>query len=279
MNKFQYQTLRYMPDRFSGEFINLGVVVLALETSTLYCRFYSKTGRLHQFFPDVNSLFVKQTIQKIEGGLLRLKEMLELPLFAERETDVAAITRQVLPEDDSALYFSEIKTVFDLDGQMLLDELFERLITHHILEEDKTSIQDSEVWSSIYKPYFENASFAPALKESVVKTKNDEFFFAKTVQNGALHCFEPLSFQLISDDTIRRKAYTWAGRLQELETSEQPLHVYILAAMPSNPKLRALLKDKFDKKQIGNTTVELVDEKHITQVVQKVEAEMENHEG
>ena len=164
-----------------------------------------------------------------------------------------------------------------MDGDTLLAELFERLVTRHIPEEDRTSIQDSEVWSKIYKPYFEQASFVTALKETVVKTKHDELHFEKSIRNGALHCFEPISFQLSSSDIIRRKAYTWSGRLQELETTEEAIHVYLLAAMPDDPEMKALLKDKFGNRKIGNTTIELVDENHAEQLVQKVERLMEEH--
>lgn len=278
MKKFQYQTLRYMPDRMSGEFINLGVVVFALEQQQLLFRFYNKTGRLHNFFPEVNSLFIKQTINKIEAGLRRLEGSFQTPIFAEKTNNLEVLTNQVLAKDDSSLFFTEVKTVLDMDGHTLLHELFERLVTRHVLDEERSSIQDNEVWTKIYKPYFEKASFAPALKEAVVKTKHDELHFEKTCKNGKLHCFEPISFQLASDDNIRRKAYTWAGRLQELDTTKEPLHIYLLAAMPSDPKLQNLLKDKFSNKKIGQTTVELIDEKHAEQVVSKVERLMEEHE-
>jgi hypothetical protein len=278
MKKFQYQTLRYMPDRLSGEFVNLGVVLLVLEPQDLYFRFYNRTGRLHNFFPGVNSLFVKQTINKIEAGLLKLKESFLTPLFTERVNNLEGLTAQVLAKDDSSLFFSEVKMVLDVEGEILLHELFERLITRHVIDEDRTSIQDSEVWTKIYKPYFEKASFALDLKETTVKTKHDELHFEKTCRNGTLHCFEPVSFQLTSADVVRRKVYTWAGRLQELETSKEPLHVYLLAAMPSDPKLKTLLKDKFSNKRIGQTTIELVDEKHVEQTVRKVEKLMEEHE-
>lgn len=278
MKKFQYQTLRYMPDRMSGEFINIGVIVLDLEQSKMYFRFYNRTGRLHNFFPEVNSLFIKQTINKIESGLRQLEESLDTPIFAEKINSLETITSQVLAKDDSALFFTDVKTVLDIDGQTLLQELFERLVMRHVIDEERSSIQDNEVWTKIYKPYFEKASFAPELKEAVVKTKHDELHFDKTIRNGQLHCFEPISFQLTSDDNIRRKAYTWSGRLQELETSKEPMHIYLLAAMPSDHKLQSLLKDKFNNKKIGETIIELVDERNAEQVVNKVEKLMEEHE-
>jgi hypothetical protein len=277
MKKFQYQTLRYMPDRFNGEFINLGVVVLALESQHLYFRFFNKTSRIHNFFPEVNSLFVKQTINRIETGLQRLRESSETPLFHQQVDRLDALTKQVLPKDDSSLFFSDTKIVLDVNPDMLLQELFERLVTRHAIDEERSSIQDNEVWNKIYKPYFENATFAKSLKEAVVKTRHDELHFEKTIQNGQLHCFEPISFQLANDDNTRRKAYTWAGRLQELETTSEALHVYLLAAMPEDKKLRQLLSDKFNNKKIGNTTIELVDEKHVNEVVQKVEKLMQEH--
>lgn len=279
MKKFQYQTLRYMPDRMSGEFINIGVVVLDPEQQKMYFKFYNRTGRLHNFFPEVNSLFIKQTINKIEASLRQLEESFQTPIFAENMNNLETITSQVLAKDDSALFFTEVRTVLDMDGQTLLQELFERLVMRHVIDEERSSIQDNEVWTKIYKPYFEKASFAPALKEAVVKTKHDELHFDKTIRNGKLHCFEPISFQLTTDDNIRRKAYTWAGRLQELDTTNEPLHIYLLAAMPSDHKLQNLLKDKFNNKKIGETIIELVDERHAEQVVNKVEKLMEEHEA
>ena len=50
MKKFQYQTLRYMPDRVCGEFVNLGVVVLAEEPKALLFRFYNKIRKAARLF-------------------------------------------------------------------------------------------------------------------------------------------------------------------------------------------------------------------------------------
>lgn len=252
-------------------------MLFEVDTQVLLFRFYNKIRRLHNFFPRVNSLFVKQTITKIENGLTRLKGSLESPLFAEHIGKIDNITSQILTKDDSSLFFSEIRLVMDINGEALLQELFERLVTCNVDDEDRASIQDHEVWTKIYRPYFEKAKFTPDLKEAVVKTKHDEFHFEKTFRNGALHCFEPVSFQLSSSEIIRRKAYTWAGRLQELETSDENVKVYLLAAMPDDPKLRTLLEDKFSNKQIGKATIELIDEKHAELAVRQVEKLLDDH--
>jgi hypothetical protein len=271
MKKFQYQVLRYMPDRMSGEFINLGVVVLSPEMQAFDGRFYHKSGRLHQFFPKVNSGFVKQMVSRVEDGLHQLMEQSAAPLFKDMVMSLDIITMQILPKDDSSLYFTEVQTVFDLDMNSLLIELFDRLITRHTLEEESVSMQDSEVWTKIYKPFFSNSALTSMLHETVVKTKHDELHFERTFQNGALHCFEPVSFQLSNSEVIKGKAYKWAGRLQELETVEDPLHVYLLAALPDDSALQSLVRDKFDGVKIGEATIELVDEKHASALIQKME--------
>lgn len=277
MKKFQYQVLRYMPDRVSGEFINLGIVLLALEKNRLYFRLYSKTRRLHDFFPDINSLFVKQSVKKIEAGLAQLQRLFDPSFFTESTDNVERLTSQILPKDDSALFFSEHKTVLDLDGETLVNELFERMVINHVVDEEKNSIQDSEVWSKIYKPYFEKASFASSLKETTIKTKYSELHFDKTIENGVLHCFEPVSFQLTTNDIIHRKAWTWSGRLQELESASEEMNVYLLAALPSDKKMKDLLKNKFDNKKIGKATLRLIDERHAAQLVQEVEVLVKDH--
>jgi len=54
MKKYQFQIVRYIHDRISGEFVNVGIIVYMPESRFLKSRFINKFSRISQLFVDVN---------------------------------------------------------------------------------------------------------------------------------------------------------------------------------------------------------------------------------
>ncbi|MBK8521464.1 MAG: DUF3037 domain-containing protein [Chitinophagaceae bacterium] len=52
--KYQFQIVRYIHDRITGEFVNVGIIVYMPESRFLKSRFINKFSRISQFFIDVN---------------------------------------------------------------------------------------------------------------------------------------------------------------------------------------------------------------------------------
>lgn len=278
MKTYQYQILRYLPDKVSGEFINLGVVAFDPINSDLSCLFYIKTTRLHRFFPSSNARFVTQTIRNIDSGLKRISKELKKPMLLERYDSLHEITVQLLPKDDSALFFTEVKFSLDLNLNYLLQDLFARLVIKNIQEEDNDGLQDKEVWKKIYKSYFDKYGLTKKLQPAKVKTHLDEWNFERTCQNGALHCFETVSFELSNADYIKKKVYTWAGRVDELKTSKQDIHLYLLSALPEQKKLVSFIKEKLGKLEYKNAVVQLVDISNAEIVLKSVQKLVNEHD-
>lgn len=259
MKTFQYQVLRYLPDRVSGEFINLGVVVYQPLTNELKAQFYSKSNRLHAFFPSVNTRYISKTVKEIDSFLKKTGDYYSQTMFQEAPQSLQEITTKILPKDDSALFFTETEKILDLNAGSLLHDLFERLVIKYVHEPDHETLADKEVWKQLYKTYFDKYEITAKLHPATIKTKMDKWNFERTFQNGALHCFESVSFDLSNDDTIRKKVYTWAGKIAELKTASTAVHLYLLTAMPEKRELKKFIKEKLEEHEIKNTVVEIVE--------------------
>ena len=68
--------------------------------------------------------------------------------------------------------------------------------------------------------------------------QDDEVEFQYAWKNGVWHCFEPLSFDLASAESIRDKAHRWLGQIASLSGAADPFKVYFLVGAPQQEQLR-----------------------------------------
>ncbi len=278
MKAIQYQVLRYLPDRVSGEFVNLGIVAYCPQEKNIQGSFYLKSTRLHSFFPTVNSRYIIRTLKSIDAFIKKMNTDFKKPLFTNAPSNLREITQNILPEDDSALFFTDVSKILDLDVDTVLKDLYLRLVLKYVHETDHDTLADKAVWKQHYKDYFDKYRLTEKLHPGKVKTKMDEWDFERTVQNGTLHCFESVTFDLSSDDYIRKKVYTWAGRVDELKSAKEPIHLYLLSVLPDKKELQKFIKEKLDNKELGNTIIEIVHPKEAEKIIKKVKTALENHQ-
>lgn len=67
-----------------------------------------------------------------------------------------------------------------------------------------------------------------------MNTQNDSFSFDKSWKNEIWHCYQPISFDLQSAESIKDKVYRWSGRLRELNSSSQKIHLTFLATLSNH---------------------------------------------
>lgn len=279
MISIQYQILRYLPDRVSGEFVNLGVVAYDSSNKILRGKFISKIGKISEFFPDVNSRYLIKCIRAIQDSLHVISGRLNSELTFESEYTIENITKSVLPKDDSALIFSETKKTLDINADAAINDLFARFVKTHLIEGDDAEIRkDKEVWNKVYKKHFEKYGITKHFRHHKVKTQNDELEFDKAWKNGVWNCFESVSFNLSRQDTIKNKVYKWVGKLDELNSSSEPVHIYLLSILPhEHPELNRFISKKIKSKMTDKTKIDIVSEEQIDSIAKKIKREIESH--
>lgn len=278
MKTIHYQILRYLPDRVSGEFANLGIVAYDPQSKILKSKFINKIGNISSFFPNVNSRFLIKSINTIQHDLELISERFISEFSFDKFESIDQVTRKVLATDDSALIFSEIKKTLDVDIESTVRDLFARFVNVSSLEEDDEVRRDKEVWAKVYKKHFDEYGISSHLRHHNIKTQNDELEFDKAWKNGAWNCFETVSFNLTRTDAIKNKVYKWVGKLDELNTSEEAKHIYLLSVLPhEHPELKTFIEKMIMDKSSDNTKIDIVSEDQVEVVAERIKLEMDAH--
>ncbi|MBK8522637.1 MAG: DUF3037 domain-containing protein [Chitinophagaceae bacterium] len=279
MKKYQFQIVRYIHDRITGEFVNVGIIVYMPESRFLKSRFINKFSRISQFFIDVNGHSLLGALKQFDKEINIVSKRLSSNDLFESFSSIEEITNSILTKDDSALECCSMNYGIDLSGQAALNDLFERLIDKYNHDADKDSHDDKYVWRKVYKKHFDDNGITNKLKEHTVKTEHDVIQFDKAWKNGTWNCYQTLSFDLKRTDSIKSKVYKWSGILSELENSSEKLHLYFLTVSPSrNRTIKKFIEDTLNR-QSKKIQVSIVTEKQAESFAVSVKKEIEAHEN
>jgi hypothetical protein len=147
-------------------------------------------------------------------------------------TGLNEIVRQVLPPDDSSLQWSEQGGGFTEDAAKTLGELYKRLVERYVAGAEQVSRSDDE----IAKPFKARlGKAAEKLTAKRIEAKDYQYDFRFAWQNAVWHLYEPVSFDLLSPDSIREKAVRWYGRSAALQESRDKFKIHFLIGEPKQP--------------------------------------------
>jgi hypothetical protein len=268
-----------MPDQFTGEFANLGIVLFAPEANYLACKMTSRYARLSEFFGEVNGTFLMAALRRIESEINRYNKELNSPENTNAGKigfeNLEQLTASILPKDDSALQFSQSSYGIDVEAEITLHDLFERIIEKYNAEEHQAKHTDQFVWRKVYKNYFDKYGITKNLKKHKVPVNNVEINFDKAWKNGVWNCFQPLALDLKSKDAIETKVFKWSGIIRALEDTNEEMNLYFLINAPTEHKeLESFIKETLSLKNNG-LKVGIVEEDKAEAFAKKVRRVME----
>lgn len=279
MKQFEYKVLRYQPDRVSGEFVNVGLLLLEKESNLLKGRVVNTTSRIHALFPNTNGKWILKKLKDIEMRIESISRQISTELIFEQKDGLETLTSDILTKDSSALFFTETFKALDLNIESVFDDLFQRMIASNLSLDDFHHYDDKEVWSQLYRKHFEHIGIADKLQKHTIKTPTDTFTFEHSIKNEIWHLFEPVSFDLAKNESIKNKVYKWIGKLQELELSSgEEFKIYLMAKMPeSNEDMKYFIENKLKHKiKSGEAPIsELLNETEIDEVLAEIKQHFE----
>lgn len=270
MINFQYQLLRYRPDQVTGEFVNVGLVLFEQANNFMMARSVSTTTRAKVLFPNLKGTALQSKLKQFAQHIMQVHEQRSQELDLNPITDITQVSYATLPQDDSALYWSEVKTGRDLNLVSAFEDLFQRFIGYH-LKENTPKTSDAAVWRDAYKGYFDRPEIKDMLTHHTVRTDdNNVFTFDHAVKNGVWHLMEPVAFDLINEDRIKDKVFKWVGKVAELEKSEEDFKLYLLTRMPKNGEIGSFVRDRLQQQLSDGREVEVVVPQEAEQLIQKL---------
>lgn len=276
MKSYQYQIIRYLHDRVTGEFINLGVVVYAADMNFLKSMVLSKYGRITAFFAGADGKGILKSLKQFDNEIKRCAKEGEglIPL----PKDLFEITNKILPRDDSALYLTDVKKGIDLDMDRCLSEMFRLFVDRWQIDPEEATISDADVWKDKYKKYFDQYGITNRLTDYEVGTQHDTFVFDKAWKNEIWHCYQPLSFDLKHSDSIKDKVYKWSGRIREIKTSDEKIDLTFLASISHKHRdLSTFINDTL-LEESDNISVNIVYDDHVESFAKNLLDEMNSHQ-
>lgn len=275
MKKFEYQIVRYIHDRVTSEFVNVGIIVFQKETRFLQGRFISRYSRISKFFHEVNGTNLLSSLRQFDHQL-KIEAFGLNELFSDYQT-LTDITNTILQPDDSSIICSELFVGIDINPLIALEDLFERMVNKYFEEEASELHNDEWVWKKLYKRHFDQQGITKFLKPYTIETDFDRLEFTNAWKNGVWNVFQPISFDLKRTDTLKNKVYKWSGKLSAIEKTNNPLNIYFLSKKPAAQKnitdfiYQTLLKDR---KQ--NLKVNLINEDEAEHFVSKFKDQIES---
>ncbi|MGJ7535113.1 MULTISPECIES: DUF3037 domain-containing protein [unclassified Variovorax] len=262
---YSYVVLRYVHDIGTGEFINVGVVLMAARGSYVGAKFKTAYGRVKKAFPSVDPDVFRARMKRLQTTFDHIAEG---DFSAVRVVDQEGVGRieqlvhSVIRADDSSLQWSPVGSGLSKDLPMTLLALFQRFVTKYDTDLTNVPRKDDDVWKH-FRTELEKRNVLSHLEEKVIAVADDAVKFEHAWKNGAWHCYEPLSFDLSSDASIKEKAHRWLGQVSSIKDAREDFHVYFLVGKPTD----AALNDAYEK------AVSILRKAPVSEVVEEESAE------
>ncbi len=233
---YTYVILRYRHDPVAGEFLNVGVIMVAPESCFLGVKVRKSLGRLGKTFPGIQRAEVTGALASIRYAIEKYGHSLsETGLFSDREIDADKIAKKALPLDESSYFWGPLCSGVTSDPQATIESLFARFVARYD-EETKHGRDDSAVWQPV-REELAKRDLLDRLQPKKIVSPIDEVEFGSAWKNGVWHCYQALSFDLVTSEGIREKAARWSGHMTGLSKAEEDIQPYFIVGAPSDPAL------------------------------------------
>lgn len=275
---YNYVVLRYIHDVLTGEFVNVGLVMVVPGRPLILTKARKTFGRIKNVFPDLDSDSYKRAIEAIERGMRAVERGLKSEGLFKGDRTAGDYARIALPLDDSSLQWSPVGAGLTVGPQKTFDQLYHRFVTRY----DRPSLRrksDDDVWRPV-EAKLKEQGVTIKLEPKRVQGSTDAVEFRRAWKNGRWHVYEPLSFDLADADNIKDKARRWLGHLSAVKVgAAEDVQVHFLVGRPQSASLvpayrnavEILRKVPFDNK--------IFDEDQIEEFVDRIESELRQHEG
>lgn len=274
---YSYVVLRYVHDIMTGEFVNVGVVLMAPKDGVFLARTRKTIGRIRGTFPDVDRDVFVSSMRTIDRAINKVKKsFLAEGFFADHKA--VSYVHRVLPRDDSALQWSEVGSGVSDDFDKTLDRLFHRFVSRYDTRSNHR-ISDEDVWRPV-REKLQERGLQLSLETKVVRGSTDSIEFSRAWKNGKWHVYEPLSFDLADADGIKDKARRWRGHLEAAaDGATEDLQLHFLIGRPNQPGLSKAYNSALEILRRSPFEPQVVEDGEIDTFVDQIEDEIRHHLG
>lgn len=239
----QYVILRFMPYVETGEFANVGVVMIS--PSDRYFGFKLETrryARLTNFFKDLEGRLYRSAIYAVRQELERVHALLKESGFDRRykhndERFANQLFAELIRPRETILRFSEPRVVLAEEPEKKLDELFGHYVEHSFATKQyRETVLESQLRRLLYQAKL-GERFVPE------KVGDDEYHvifpFVERQQADVLRAIKPLNLGQQDSSHIVEHGGKWQFRINELKRRRRlPSRVLLAVEGPNDDNQR-----------------------------------------
>lgn len=277
-NSYTYVILRYVHDIAAAEFVNVGVVLYAPDSSFVGAKIKKSYGRVKKTFPTLNGEAYRRQLGRLQASFDRIaqRDLVANPQEL-RVKGILELVHSVLGEDDSSLQWSPVGSGLTASPERALETIYSRFVAKYDEEAGVIQRKDEDIWRC-FRSELEKRNVMLHLEEKLIKVEDDSIHFDHAWKNGMWHCYEPLSFDLSSDNSIKEKAHRWLGQVSSVQDASEQFQVFFLVGKPSNEALHEAYAQAVSilRKAPKSSVIE---EDQAEEFSQQVAAEIRMHEA
>lgn len=245
-----YSTVRFLPYRETGEFVNVGVVVSCPEIGFFDFKLApARLRRVKGFFPELNQNILTEAVQSMDATLRSRRNNGAL-LGAERDIQASAVTasleefRWLLKRRETLLHFADPGALVTRDPKQALIDLYDRLVKRKFaqLPEYQEIVMQRRLagwlkdWN-LSKAYKRNKVVGTELFHTVLP-------FVHVEHGKALRAIKPLDLNRSETTAIFEHGGAWVQRMRRLRsTGGMPEKVFFTVGLPVNESLKKAADD------------------------------------
>jgi hypothetical protein len=278
---YSYSVLRYVHDIVTGEFVNVGLVLVATgfedKKPVVLAEFKDRIQRLRTLFPDIDrASFVASMAAMRRAAKGVAKQVQGDDLFPSG--DARALASRMLPHDGSSLQWSEIGTGVAKDLQKEFARVCNRMLSSYDRHQQSRR-SDEDIWRPVRQAIVQR-EIPIEFERKVIRGQVDSIEFKHSWKNGKIHAYEPISFDLSDSDNIKDKARKWMGHLTAAHIGAgDQFQAYFIAGKPSDPRLLSAYHSALEILKSAPSSPQVFEESEVDQLVDLIEDGYRHHAG
>lgn len=244
MNKtFHYSILRYRHSYLLQEEVNVGILFIFDSDQQVEFLYPKSLQRISSLYHDFSVNLIKRYFRTFERAAKKFQKELSKESETLFNSDLKNyINDYFLPDDASALYFTELKTGNYNRTQETLNYYFDQLLSEYEPPKKKKDQKDERY---ILRKVSHILDKLPEERKNIihrgVELKTDLLSekFDYAWKNGTTNLITPVGFDLQHPESIKNKACEWQGKLNSLaeEAQKKNYKFDIIVTRPSGKEL------------------------------------------
>lgn len=236
--KYEAVAVRYVHDVLTGEFLNIGVVVMCHTQGFLRSRFISQWTRVTDAFCNADKVHLVRVVAALQSECASWMKHEEKQgtktMFPDEH--IGTFLRRVVPDLDGAIQFSPVAMGLASDLEVATEQMFVRYVTKHSPTlEASESRTDEEIWQR-FAAQTGRRKLLEKLRPHELVGEHFSLTFESSWVNGVVNVVQSISLDMKQPRDISEKSVSWFGKVKALTPKRSHSLVSLLVGLPPSSR-------------------------------------------